>query len=73
MGFWKRQREDAALRDMDIEQAREELESAREEKIDVVGRSTEIRDLTEYLAKRREQNHFGDALDISFKPRRRHA
>jgi len=73
MGLWKRRREDATVRDIDTEKAREELVRAREETIEVIGRSTEIRDLTDYLATRRQQNHFGDALDISFKPRRRHA
>lgn len=73
MGLWKRRREDATVRDIDTEKAREELVRAREETIEVIGRSTEIRDLTDYLAARRQQNHFGDALDISFKPRRRHA
>lgn len=49
------------------------LEESRQQLTDVHNRSIEIYDLTSYLSKRREQNHFGDSLTISFTPRRRHA
>lgn len=48
-----------------LEESKQDLENARE-------RATVVSDMTEYLSKRREQNHFGDAIDISF-TRRRHA
>ena len=47
-----------------LEESKRDLESARE-------RSSVVSDMTGALSKRREQNHFGDALDITF--RRRHA
>lgn len=49
-----------------LRQSEKQLEAAN-------SRTSDIKDLTEYLAARREQNHFGDALSISFTPRRRHA
>ncbi|QRI45079.1 hypothetical protein QEH45_gp25 [Microbacterium phage Shocker] len=47
-----------------LEESKRDLEAAR-------NRSPVVDDMTGYLSKRREQNHFGDALDITF--RRRHA
>lgn len=47
-----------------LKQSSETLEAAQ-------NRSEEVFELTNYLAARREQNHFGDALDITF--RRRYA
>lgn len=47
-----------------LEESKRDLEAAR-------NRAPVVEDMAGYLSKRREQNHFGDALDITF--RRRHA
>lgn len=73
MGFWKRQREAAEERERDIEKARAELVVATQERRSVQGRSSLVYGLAGRLAERRELNHFGDSLSISFTPRRNHA
>lgn len=50
----------------------ERLVESQKQLEDVDNRSSEILILTAYLARRREQNHFGDSLTLSFTPRRRH-
>lgn len=67
--LWKKlmgHREPDAQAVAQLAKSEAQLEDAR-------SRTTAINDLTAYLAERREQNHFGDAIDISFTPRSRHA
>ena len=51
----------------------EKLQESERELADARSRTEDVNDLAAYLADRRKKNHFGDALDISFRPRRRHA
>ena len=74
MGFWKRQRVVDEAREADIEQARAELVHAKAQHAKVVSQAEEVSSVASYLAERRELNHFGESLAISFLPRRqRHA
>lgn len=69
VGIWKKimgRRDPDPQAVAQLAQSEAQLEHAR-------SRSNEVNDLAQYLATRREQNHFGDAIDISFTPRRRHA
>lgn len=47
------------------------LEDSKKELADVNSREYQVRNVSGYLATRRERNHFGDALTISFTPRSR--
>lgn len=51
-------------------EATEALESSREQLRSVSEREGVIRQTVSYLAERRELNHFGDDLSITFEPRR---
>lgn len=73
MGYWKRKRIEAEVREQDIERARAELVGAKKEGKRVRRQAPQIASMSAYLAQRREQNHFGDALAVSFQPRRNHA
>ena len=73
MSYWKRKRAEDEAREKDIERARAELAQAQEAHQEVLDRGAVIADLASYLAERRTQNHFGDALTEAFTPRRRHA
>lgn len=48
------------------------LEESEQQLAEAQGRSSDINSVSGYLATRRERNHFGDALTISFTPRSRH-
>lgn len=53
-------------------QAVEKLLESKLELAEVKSKTAAIDNVSGYLATRREQNHFGDALTISFTPRSRH-
>lgn len=73
MGYWKRKRIEAEEREQDIERARAELVGAKNESKRVRRQAPQIASMSAFLAQRREQNHFGDALAVSFQPRRKNA
>lgn len=72
MNYWKRKRALEEARETDIEHARAELVQAQEQRADVLAQGPQIAALSSYLADRRQQNHFGDSLELAFTPRRRH-
>lgn len=48
------------------------LEESEQELTDVRSQEDQVNNVSGYLATRRQRNHFGDALTISFTPRSRH-
>ena len=49
------------------------LEESEKQLVETRKQSKAVNSVSGYLATRREQNHFGDALTISFTPRSHHA
>lgn len=72
MSYWKRKRALEEARESDIERARAEMVEALHTHAEVLAKGPQIASLSSYLAERRQQNHFGDSLEIAFTPRRRH-
>ncbi len=72
MGFWKRRPTVEPLTpDPDLERSKQRADSAYNA---AMRRGEVVEKMTKTLAERREQNHFGESIDISFTPRRaRHA
>lgn len=70
--LWPWKRPTATVPD-DIDEAREMREAASEEHREMVQQGHAVSRLTSALVERRALNHFGDAIEITFKPRRRHA
>lgn len=54
-------------------QAVAQLKSSEERLEQARSLSDDIAALSSYLAERRQENHFGEALNITFTPRNRHA
>jgi 2-iminoacetate synthase ThiH len=55
----------------DITQAQDMQNSAREEMWELLTQQLEVRTLAKRLARRRERNHFGEELTVSFHPKAR--
>ena len=53
----------------DIDQARALQDEAKQEMYELSTQGVEVRNLVYRLTRRRDQNHFGDELTVSFRPR----
>lgn len=53
----------------DLDEAQEIRDEAQREMFELNTQKNEVRNLVYRLARRREKNHFGDELTVSFRPR----
>lgn len=73
MGFWKQKRARAEARELDIEKAQRAHLQAIQEQLAVTQQSGPIVSMASRFAVRREMNHFGESLTLSFTPRSNNA
>lgn len=70
--MWGRKRKNVVENPVDdIDQAQDMRASAREEMFELLTQQLEVQTLARRLARRRERNHFGEELTVSFHPKAR--
>lgn len=67
--MWPFKRKPSPVVEDDIEEARALQDEAKQEMYELSTQGVEVRNLVYRLARRRDQNHFGDELTVSFRPR----